>query len=74
MIQNFDKYNSSDDEGFTQANICTVTTVYPTRARLITSLVIDINITHENSDEEHSHDLDNSKSDVSMDEVSYISV
>ena len=66
----FEKYNSSDDdsdfEGFTQANICKA--AYATRARPITSFVIGIDTIHE----EHSHNLDNSKSDVSIDEVSYI--
>ena len=70
----FEKYNSSDDdsdfEGYPQADIRKATATHATMARPITSLAMDIDTT----DEEHSCDSDNSKSDVSADEVSYIFV
>ena len=47
---------------------------YATRARPITCLVMDIDTNYESSDEEHSRDSDNSKSNISMDEVSCIFV
>ena len=74
----FAKYNSSDHEcdfeGLTQANICKATAAYATMAGLITSLEMAIDTTDDSSVEEHSCDLDNSKSNVYMDEVSYVFV